>query len=892
MRRRKHLVEVAQLAGILGWLIGASAGILLTRDQPGEWKEMFVYSFIIPILFASFFYGRLGGLLVALTSSLVSGSLVVGGREMLQSPTIQRVMFQIVFFNVVALVTSGLSEREREAETRYQSLFEGVPVGLYRITREGQVLDANPALVKMLGYPDRESLLATNAADLYVDPGDRGRVLALHEQDEVVRDLELRFRQYDGTTIVMKDHARAVRDSEGRVLYYEGSLEDITARQRAEEEIRRRTAHLEALNAIIAAAVAAPDLPVLLETTLGYTLQALEAESGALWIADQQVTRGLPLEFGPATAQTAHTAGLDIPGPIIVADWPARAEGEPLAVLGSLMARFGIRASLTVPFLVEGRRVGGLSLAASEPRCWSPEEIALAEAVGRQLGGAAERLRLLEQTREQAQQVQQIISTVPEGVVLLAADSRILLANPAAREYLALLAGAKVGDTLTHLSGRSLAELRTSPAPRGLWPEVTVPGPPRRDFEMIARPIAAGPEAGGWVLVIRDVTPERELQQRIQQQGRLAAVGQMAGGIAHDFNNIIAVIVLCSQLLLRTPDLPAKYRERLLIILEQAKQATNLIRQILDFSRRSVLERQPLDLVPVLQEMANLLRRTLPEDIHVDLVYGPGEYIVNADLTRLQQVLLNLALNARDAMPSGGALRIELECLRVEDSQTAPVAEMRAGEWVRVAVADTGMGIPPEVLPHIFEPFFTTKAPGQGSGLGLAQVYGIVTQHEGYLDVATNVGAGTTFSLYLPALPVAGAAVVVETPILVRGRGETVLVVEDDVTTRAVLRDALEDLNYRVLEAANGQEALAVFERRGGEIALVLTDLVMPVMGGQALFRALAQRAPAVKVVALTGHLLEAEIERLRSEGLVDCLPKPLALEQLAQVVARALQEG
>lgn len=662
-------------------------------------------------------------------------------------------------------------------------------------------------------------------------------------------------------------------------------------KQRAEAALRERAAHLEALNAIIAAAVAVPELLALLETTLDHTLQALGLESGALWIADQHVTRGLPPECTTTVAQIARAVGLDLPGPSTVMDWSAQVEDESLAAMGPLMARFGICASLTVPFLVEGRRVGGLSLVALEPRHWTPEEIALAEAVGRQLGSAVERFHLVEKTREQARQVQQIINTVPEGMVLLDVDSRILLANPAAREYLVALAQPRVGDTLDHLGGRPITEFLTSPPQRGLWHEIMVDGPPRRDFEAIARPLEIGPESDGWVLVVRDVTREREIQQRIHQQGRLAAVGQLAGGIAHDFNNIIAVIVLCSQLLLRAPDLSPRSRERLMAIFDQATQATRLIRQVLDFSRQSVLERQPLDLVPILKEMVKLLQRILPEDIRVELVHGSDDYTVNADPTRLQQALMNLAVNARDAMPNGGLLRIDLARTRFANCEAVPMEGMRAGDWLQLTVTDTGVGIPSDVLTHIFEPFFTTKPPGQGSGLGLAQVYGIVTQHEGCIDVDSRVGEGTVFTIYLPALPVPVVGPTeTETPSLIRGRGEVVLVVEDNAATRAALQDALEDLGYQVLEAANGQEALAIFQQRGDEIDLVLADLVMPVMGGQALFHALMRLDPAVKVLAMTGHPLEDEIESLRAEGLIDCLPKPLGLDRLAQAVDRALR--
>ena len=658
------------------------------------------------------------------------------------------------------------------------------------------------------------------------------------------------------------------------------------------DEARRRAAHQEALNAAIAAAAAASDLPELLEAALDSTLQALGLEMGGIWVADEQAIRGLSPEIIPAIRQTTKDAELFFPGPVARQDLEQVAVTGPPAVYVPIMGRFGIRASLTAPILVEGRRLGGLNVAAPESRRWSPEEVALVEAVGRQIGGAVERLGLLEKTQEQARQVQQIVDTVPEGMLLLDADLRVALANPLAREYLAVLADANVGDTLTQLGGRPLAELLTSP-PQGLWHEVEIDGPPHGVFEMIARPMEAGPENEGWVLVIRDVTREREIQQRIQQRDRLAAVGQLAAGIAHDFNNIMAVIVLYTHMALRRSDVPPQVRERLTTIDRQATRATDLVQQILDFSRRAVLERRPMDLVTFLKEQVRLLERTLPESIKINLTYGMGEHMVNADPTRMQQVIMNLALNARDAMPEGGELHIGLERIGIEPGGLSPLPEMQAGEWVRVTVTDTGTGIPPDVLPRIFEPFFTTRAP-LGTGLGLAQVYGIVKQHEGHVDVTTKVGEGTTFVFYLPALPVSQPeeSRLSKMPDLLKGQGETILVVEDNAAMREALVDGLEMLNYQSLEAENGREALATFERHGDEIALVLSDLVMPEMGGIMLFHALRQRNPAVRVVILTGYPLAEEAGELRAQGIADWIQKPVDLEQLAEVMDRVLKKG
>lgn len=500
-----------------------------------------------------------------------------------------------------------------------------------------------------------------------------------------------------------------------------------------------------------------------------------------------------------------------------------------------------------------------------------------------------ERERLMAQLKESAEQIHQIMNTVPEGVLLLDTDLRIVPHNPVADTYLAVLTGDAEHDhehSLTHLGNRPIDELLTTP-PHGLWHEVSAR---RRRFQIIARPVETSPVMEGWVMVLRDVTQEYENQQNIHRQERLAGIGQMAAGIAHDFNNIIAVIMLYSQMSLRQPDLSDKIRERLTIIAEQGQRASELITQILDFSRSAVLDLRPLDMLPLLKETVKLWQRILPEDIRVELNYQTDTYTVNADPTRIQQVLMNLAVNARDAMPNGGTLSVELLHLHVTDRATAPLADLNPGEWIHINIADTGDGIPDDVLPHIFEPFFTTKSPGKGAGLGLAQVYGIVTHHQGYIDVHTQIGAGTVFALYLPALRTAHQLdEVALQDTLPLGHEETILVVEDNLATREALCRSLEMLNYRTLEAVNGKEALEQLAEHRADIALVLTDLVMPVMGGKALAQALYQQAPDLDIVVMSGHPLDPDTGIRITESVRDWIHKPPSLEHLAETLARVL---
>ncbi|MGD2146352.1 MAG: response regulator [Anaerolineae bacterium] len=504
--------------------------------------------------------------------------------------------------------------------------------------------------------------------------------------------------------------------------------------------------------------------------------------------------------------------------------------------------------------------------------------------IAEQKAAEEERTHLLAEIREQAHQLQQVVSAVPEGVLLADARRRVVMLNPAAEDALAVLTGGKWSEGLTHLGGRPIAEFLTTP-PQRLWHEASADG---RAFELISRPVTEGTGPEGWVLVIRDVTQEREIRAQLRQQERLAAVGQLAGGIAHDFNNFLSTIMLYARIILYHEDLSPKVTSAAETIVAESRRASNLVGQVLDFSRRSAVAAQTVDLASFYGEVCDLLEKTLPESIHLSTETAVEPCLIEADPTRIQQVLMNLAINARDAMPDGGELQIAVSRVAVTPDQEPPVVGMGVGEWVRLTVADTGMGITDEVRARMFEPFFTTKDRGQGTGLGLAQVYGIVRQHHGFIDVETAVGEGTAFQVFLPASRADDAVeeelLVVEAP----GQGEMILLVEDHDDLREAGRQILEALGYRVLTATDGRDALEMLE--GVLVDLLITDVVMPGMGGKALMRELRERYPDLPVVAVTGYTLEGEMEELRQAGFAGVLSKPLGAATLAQAARRALE--
>jgi PAS domain S-box-containing protein len=398
-----------------------------------------------------------------------------------------------------------------------------------------------------------------------------------------------------------------------------------------------------------------------------------------------------------------------------------------------------------------------------------------------------------------------------------------------------------------------------------------------------------------YVAVKRDVTREGLLEGALRHAQKMDAIGQLAGGVAHDFNNLLGIISgNVELLLLRGAELGADAVESLNHVINAAERGASLTRQLLIFSRKQVMQSQPVALNELIGNLTRMLKRTIREDIRLECLYAENLPFVQADPGMLEQVLLNLVVNARDAMPRGGCLVIATERVsrNGEFLQAEPGA--RAGEFVGLSVSDTGTGIAPEHLPRIFEPFFTTKEPGKGSGLGLANVYGIVKQHQGWVEVSSRPGQGATFEIFLPAIlpppALAGPAPPAETRL--RGGPETILLVEDDIPLRSVTRRVLEKFRYKVHEAACGTEALEVWRRHQKEIALVLTDFVMPGgMTGRDLAERLRAQRPGLKLIFMSGYSPEALGKDTkfiqRTHGYF--LNKPCSPRTLLQTVRRCL---
>jgi two-component system cell cycle sensor histidine kinase/response regulator CckA len=412
-------------------------------------------------------------------------------------------------------------------------------------------------------------------------------------------------------------------------------------------------------------------------------------------------------------------------------------------------------------------------------------------------------------------------------------------------------------------------------------------------------------ESESAIVYALETTDRRTLENQIKQQQKMETVGQLAGGIAHDFNNVLSAIMMATDFLLNAHKPTDPSFQDIMQIKQNANRAASLVRQLLAFSRRQTLRPQVLDLGEALSDLTILIRRLIGEKVKLDVVHGRDLWPVKADLSQFEQVIINLAVNARDAMPEGGNLTVRTRNVTGPEAARFGYAGLPASDHVLVEVTDTGTGMPPDVMEKIFEPFFTTKEVNKGTGLGLSTVYGIIKQTGGFIYPESEPGKGTTFRIFLPrhagdeelervespavagALAAANNLAQAANPDLT-GRG-TILLVEDEEGLRALNARGLTSRGYTVLEASNGVEALEVLERRNGEVDLVVSDVVMPEMDGPTLLKEMRVRNPDLKMIFVSGYAEEAFQKNLPPEGQFSFLAKPFTLKQLVAAVKETM---
>ncbi len=585
-------------------------------------------------------------------------------------------------------------------------------------------------------------------------------------------------------------------------------------------------------------------------------------------------------------------------GPVIVEDLDAetRFRGS------TLLIDHGIVSGMTVVIRGRHKPWGVLGAHTRRRRAFTPHEVTFLQTIAHVLGEAIERKVAEAALHESDARFHQVVENIPEALWIYEPESRRVV---------------YVSPRYAEIWGQTAAGLQESPE---AWLESIHPDDWERVKDATTRERGTGEgesyrivrsdgavrwirhrtfaarDASGnvrrLVAVAEDTTEQKKMEEQFLRSQRVEAIGTLAGGVAHDLNNLLAPVLMTAELLsARAP--AGRDRELLAMMAKGAQRAADTVRQLLLFSRGAEGQRGLVQARHLLKEMAGIMRETFPRELTIAEAPAPDLWPVIADATQLHQVLMNLCVNARDAMPTGGTLTIGATNAQLGPDDLLLHADARACRYTVLTVSDTGQGIAPEIINRIFDPFFTTKGVGRGSGLGLSTVVGIMRSHGGFVTVQSEVGRGSTFKAYLPAAgESAFSALVQAPPPAPLGRGELVLVVDDEQGIREAMREILEMHQYRVLTAADGREALNVYITEREHVRLVITDVMMPVMNGTALVRALRSLAPDLKVIASSGLDNDDRRTELASLGVAEMLMKPFKPAQLLEVVRRQLMKG
>ncbi len=674
-----------------------------------------------------------------------------------------------------------------------------------------------------------------------------------------------------------------------------GSLEQrVYERQAAERSLANRAQQQTAVAALGQFALTTNDFDALMSQAVNMVAQTLEVEFCEIL----ELTPGmneLILRAGTGWKEgmigTARTdAGPDsLPGYAIktleairVSDYRTERRFK-----APTLARYhGAMSGVTVAITGRDRfrPYGVLGAHSMKTRVFTDDDEQFLRAVANLLAMIIDRKRAEAETKKRALFAQlnptPAIELNATGEITYANDAAIHLAHDIGYSHPIELLPLHISDTVNNaiLSGQDKLEFNTQHSGRSLsW---------------LVHPIAT---ANVVHCYITDITERTKMEANLRQADKMLAIGQLAAGVAHDFNNMLTVIQGHAGILLKKVDRNDASLDSAQSIYFAAERAAGLTKQLLMFSRKNVKQLAPLDLTGVVKGMSDMLKRLLGETIQLKFLHAGALPPFDGDKNEIEQVIMNLVVNARDAMPGGGSVQVITDAteLTEEDAQLQPQA--RPGSFVRLRVADTGCGMDQATMSRIFEPFFTTKEVGKGTGLGLATVYGIVKQHSGWLEVASEVGQGTTFSVYLPAVgeAVETPAETAETPDATptaTGGNEMILVVEDEPELRSMALQVLEGFGYRHLEAGSGPEAMEVWKSRADEIDLVLTDMVMPgSMSGYDLAKQLITSRPGLPVVIASGYSMEDISKELSGNKNISFVQKPYTLETLAQAIRVAL---
>jgi PAS domain S-box-containing protein len=748
-------------------------------------------------------------------------------------------------------------EALQESEEQYRTLVTNLNIGVYRATGgpHGQFLEANPAVVQMFGYDSVDEFMKIHVSDLYRDPASRASFVRSILRDGHVTDKELLLKKRDGTPIIASCTARIQFDEEGEIQWMDGVIEDVTDRKHAEEELLESEGRLRTFYEATFEGIVLTEKGRILDANSSFA--ATFGYGPGELIGQEVLTLVAPEDRELVTSR-------------ILSDYEKPYDHKAIRKDGSV---------IEVEVWGKGTQYQGRTCRITAVR------------------DVTERMRAAEALRKSEEQYRSLVNNLNVGVYRTTAglQGSFLEANPAFARMFGYSSPEEVMK-------RTVADFYADPADRESFIKEALEHGAVLDMEFRMKKkdgslIWASSRAqvqydeGGEALwfdgIVEDVTERRQLEEQLRQSQKMEAIGQLAGGIAHDFNNLLSAIMGFTELAATELEPGSPAVRDLKEVTRASERAALLTRQLLAFSRKQMLEPRVIDLTELIGNMEEMLRRLIRENVELVTKFGPDLGRVTADPGQMEQVIMNLAVNARDAMPDGGTLTIETKNMQLDGDHAHAHRDLRPGPYVMLTVTDTGVGMDHDTLSHAFEPFFTTKEVGEGTGLGLATVYGIVKQTRGGIEVDSEPGHGTTFNIFLPRIDTSAPHEQDEVDASMPGGSETVLLAEDEAAVRAVVARLLRGLGYAVLEAGDGAEALRLAQEHDGKIHLLLTDLIMPQMGGRELAEALVAQRPDTKIIFMSGYTdTFARTPLRKGEAFVQ---KPLRNADLMRMVRRIL---
>jgi PAS domain S-box-containing protein len=808
-----------------------------------------------------------------------------------------------------------ISELERRLNT-YRRLIDNNPDLIYRTDLEGRITYISPSVYRLSGYTVEEAIGMKMAEEVYLAPEERRAFLEELQEKGSIVDFRARLRRKDGGVWWASTNAHFFHDDHGNIAGVEGVTRDITTLKAAEDLLGYEARFHRVIGEIASSFINMP--PRQIDQGVNHALALIGEFVGA--------DRSHIFSFDRPSGMLTNTHEWCRPGiapqidrlkevPKEVFEWfrkplsqlcyvhvPSVADlPEAAGVTKAELEREGIKSILLVPLVSEGQYAGsiGFDFVTRERNC-TENEILLLEMAGATIANVLDRKRAEEALRKSEERMHAIFEATPDPLVVYDTQGHPLYVNPAFLDVF--------GWRIDELRGRPIPFVPPDQKERtaGKIREIYKSGKPVRFLTnrltkssetvevIVSAAIINGPEGlpDGMVVNLTDISGQRNLEAQLQQAQKMESVGRLAGGVAHDFNNMLGVILGHTELALLKTRLESPLFADLNQIKNAAKRSADLTRQLLGFARWQAAAPKVIDLNDVIPGMLAMLRRLIGENINLQWMPGPNLPPVKIDPGQIDQILANLCVNARDAIENFGTITIFTSSILLDEAYCTEHEGAFPGQYVMLTVSDTGCGMDTNTLEKAFEPFFTTKEVGRGTGLGLATVYGIVKQNNGFISAKSRPGQGTSITVYLPITiaeltpekkPDAG--------MIAKGT-ETVLVVEDETAFLNLCKIVLSDYGYTVLAAYTPKEAIELAGRSKGQIHLLLTDVVMPDMNGEELRGRIEQLSPGIKTLYMSGHAADVFAHQDGRETAFRFIQKPFSPNALAGKVREILDEG